>query len=44
MIFTTAFGIEIDSQNNPDSPYVKYTQKLIDFDLFVNPLAIVASK
>ena len=44
VIFTTAFGIEVDSQRNPDSLYVKYTQQLVDFDLTASPLAVIASK
>ena len=34
VIASTGFGIQVDSQENPDSPLVKNAQKIFGSDLF----------
>ncbi|KFP04526.1 Cytochrome P450 3A27, partial [Calypte anna] len=41
VVTSTSFGVNIDSMNNPKSPFVREMQKLIKFDFF-HPLFILA--
>ena len=43
VIASTGFGIQVDSQENPDSPLVKNAQKVFGVDFFKS-LQAVASK
>lgn len=40
IITSTAFGVDIDSLNNPLDPFVTNIKKMIKFDLF-NPLLVL---
>lgn len=40
IITSTAFGVDIDSLNNPSDPFVTNIKKMIKFDLF-NPLLVL---
>lgn len=37
------FGIQVDSQENPDSPFVKNARAFVDIN-FYNPFLILSSK
>lgn len=37
VITSTSFGVEVDSLNNPQDPFVRNTKKLFTFGIF-NPL------
>jgi hypothetical protein len=37
VIARTAFGIEVDSQNNPDDPFVKMAAKIFSADVLKSP-------
>ncbi|XP_030433732.1 cytochrome P450 3A9-like [Gopherus evgoodei] len=42
VITSTSFGVNIDSMNNPQDPFVKEVKKLVKFDIF-SPLFILIS-
>ena len=43
VIASTGFGIQVDSQENPDSPLVRNARKVFDIDFFKS-LQVIASK
>uniref|UniRef100_A0A8D0Q3I1 Cytochrome P450 3A n=1 Tax=Sus scrofa TaxID=9823 RepID=A0A8D0Q3I1_PIG len=42
VITSTAFGVKIDSLNNPQDPFVYYTKRLLKFD-FLDPLLVIST-
>ncbi|XP_074960950.1 cytochrome P450 3A9-like [Phalacrocorax aristotelis] len=42
VVTSTAFGVNIDSMNNPKDPFVREMQKLVKFDLF-DPIFVLTS-
>lgn len=43
IIASTAFGIEVDSQSNPDDQFVKNAREAMDFSM-TSPMLILACK
>ena len=43
VIASTGFGIQVDSQENPDSPVVKNAKKVFDVEFFKS-IQVVARK
>jgi len=43
VVTSTSFGVNIDSMNNPKSPFVREMQKLTKFDFF-DPVFILSCK
>lgn len=42
VICTTGFGIEVDSQRNPDNPFVKYSREFFEVEVGKNPIFLLA--
>ncbi|ELU00337.1 hypothetical protein CAPTEDRAFT_229084 [Capitella teleta] len=42
IIARVAFGIDIDSQNNKDHPFVRHMTKTLDLNFFKNPFLLIA--
>ena len=43
VIASTAFGMDVDAQNNPDNAFIKHAKKAVDRQ-FTNPLIMLISK
>lgn len=41
VICSTGFGVDVDSQRNPDNQYIKYAKEFLDVDVTGNPLFII---
>ena len=44
VICSTGFGIEVDSQRNPDNPFIKYAKELLEVEVAANPLNVFSCK
>lgn len=42
VICSTGFGIEVDSQRNPDNLYIKYAKEFLEIDVAGSPLFLIA--
>ena len=42
VICSTSFGIEVDSQRNPDNPFIKHSKEFLDVEVAGNPLFLVS--
>ena len=44
VICSTGFGIEVDSQRNPDNPFIKYAKEVLEVEIAGNPLFLFSCK
>ena len=40
----TGFGVEVDSQRNPDNPFIKYAKQFLEVDMAGNPVLLFSRK
>ena len=44
VICSTGFGIEVDSQRQPENPFIKYAKEFFEIDVGKNPIFLLACK
>ena len=44
VICSTGFGIEVDSQRNPDNPFIKYAKEFLEVEVAGNPIFLFSCK
>ena len=43
-ICSTGFGLDVDSQRNPDNPFIKHAKMIVEQSFSGNPLVMFARK
>ena len=44
VICSTGFGLDVNSQRDPNNPFVEHSKALLEIDIARNPVFIVARK
>ena len=44
VICSTGFGVDVNSQRDPDNPFIKYAKEFFEIDVGKNPIFLLACK
>ena len=44
VICSTGFGVDVNSQRDPNNPFIKYAKEFFEIDVGKNPIFLLACK